>query len=62
MNKKMRVVLSSLALFAATSMTSFGASAQEIPDMVCPEGQTFEIWYVCDRETLKCKVEWWGCV
>jgi hypothetical protein len=54
-----------IAAAAATfSTTGFGAGAAIAQDQVqlCPEGQTYEFHYECDRETRQCVLVWQGCV
>lgn len=62
-----RLTVKTLALagFAAFSIAGFGvtsASAQEAQIELCPDGQTYEVHYVCSRVTLQCVIEWQGCV
>ncbi len=56
------LIVAGLAAFSLAGFGAESANAQEHQIELCPDGQTYEIHFVCDRVTLACVVEWEGCV
>lgn len=54
-------VIASLSA-AASAGLGVGSSLAQNQVQLCPEGQTYEFVFECNRETRQCVLVWEGCV